>query len=311
MSHEIKSTTPKPFIFVLMPFDKKFDDIYKYGIKGAAEKVGAYAERVDEQNFTEGILDRIYNQINKADVIVADMTGRNANVCYEVGYAHALGKIVLLLTQNIDDIPFDFKHRPHIDYEGKIDKLERDLTKKLIWAIGESSRKGKQNSLERIFVYRKGVEIPEGDTDDNIPVLTVSEESKFYLTFDIYNNSSETTPAISYISLLASPDSKLCLIEPMSAKELDEHYSDPDEFIDTYPEGIDVITSIDALTKQFRIKGTIPSMPPQAVERLFFKLGVTNCQKEGDTVLMIRLHFPNIIRDFTFKIRLLKEKSAE
>jgi hypothetical protein len=42
-----------------MPFDTKFDDIYKFGIKGAADEVGAYAERVDEQTFTEGILDRI------------------------------------------------------------------------------------------------------------------------------------------------------------------------------------------------------------------------------------------------------------
>src|SRR5665811_779695 len=114
MNNEIKSTAPKPFIFVLMPFDEKYNDAYKFGIKGAAEDVGAYAERVDEQIFTEGILDRIFNQISKADVIVADMTGRNPNVFYEVGYAHALGKIVLLLTQNTNDIPFDLKHRQHI-----------------------------------------------------------------------------------------------------------------------------------------------------------------------------------------------------
>lgn len=95
-----------------MPFEG-FGDIYKFGIKGAAEDVGAYAERVDDQIFTEGILQRIFNQISKADVVVADMTGRNANVFYEVGYAHALGKIVLLLTQNSDDIPFDLKHHQH------------------------------------------------------------------------------------------------------------------------------------------------------------------------------------------------------
>jgi len=59
---------------------RAFDDIYKFGIKGAAQDAGAYAERIDEQIFTEGILDRVFNQINKADVIVADMTGRNANV---------------------------------------------------------------------------------------------------------------------------------------------------------------------------------------------------------------------------------------
>jgi hypothetical protein len=61
------TTTPKPFVFVLMPFDEDFKDIYKFGIKGAAEDVGAYAERVDEQMFTANILERIFNQINKAE----------------------------------------------------------------------------------------------------------------------------------------------------------------------------------------------------------------------------------------------------
>jgi hypothetical protein len=55
---EPHNTVPKPFVFVLIPFDPSFDDIYKFGIKGATEDVGAYAERVDEQIFLEGILDR-------------------------------------------------------------------------------------------------------------------------------------------------------------------------------------------------------------------------------------------------------------
>jgi nucleoside 2-deoxyribosyltransferase len=101
------STLPKPFVFVLMPFDKKFNDVYQLGIQKACDDVGAYAERIDEQIFGESILQRIYNQIAKADVVVADMTGRNPNVFYETGYAHALGKNVILLTQNANDIPFD------------------------------------------------------------------------------------------------------------------------------------------------------------------------------------------------------------
>ena len=53
------------------------------------------------------------------------MTGRlDPNVFYEVGYAHALGKITLLLTQAVSDIPFDLKHRQHIVYGGKIDILK-------------------------------------------------------------------------------------------------------------------------------------------------------------------------------------------
>jgi hypothetical protein len=133
-----KSTIPKPFVFVLMPFDPAFNDIYKFGIKGAAEEVGAYAERLDEQLYTEGMLERIFNQISKADVIVADMTGQNPNVFYEVGYAHALGKITILLTQDTMDIPFDFKHRPHIVYGKSIEKLKSDLIPRLQWALTAS-----------------------------------------------------------------------------------------------------------------------------------------------------------------------------
>lgn len=131
MSTESISTAPKPFAFVLMPFDEAFDDVYKVGIKPACQAAGAYCERVDEQIFNERILDRVYNQIAKADIVIADMTGRNANVFYEVGYAHALDKLTILLTHNADDIPFDLKHFPHIVYGAKISVLRDELEKRV------------------------------------------------------------------------------------------------------------------------------------------------------------------------------------
>jgi hypothetical protein len=65
---------------------------------------------VNEQIFHSSILGRVYNQIAKADLIVADMTGRNPNAFYEVGYAHALNRNAILLTEGADHIPFDLKH---------------------------------------------------------------------------------------------------------------------------------------------------------------------------------------------------------
>ena len=62
-----------------MPFDKAFDDVYKL-VKAVAKAAGAYCEIVDEQIFVESMLERIYNQIAKADIIVSDMTGRNPTV---------------------------------------------------------------------------------------------------------------------------------------------------------------------------------------------------------------------------------------
>jgi nucleoside 2-deoxyribosyltransferase len=117
-----------------MPFDKAFDDIYKLGIKETANTLGINAERVDEQIFQEVILARIYRQIELADLVVADMTGQNPNVFYEVGYAHAKGKLCILVTQKAEDIPFDLKHHRHIVYGASISQLRAQLAEELAWA---------------------------------------------------------------------------------------------------------------------------------------------------------------------------------
>lgn len=184
MNDNLLFTTPKPFVFVLMPFDDEFNDIYEFGIKAAASSVGAYAERVDKQIFTEGILERIFNQICKADVVVADMTTRNPNVFYEVGYAHALGKIVFLLTQSAADIPFDLKNQPHTVYGSdgkKITRLKEELCRKLEWAISESKNKANRKNSESIalclsddrqMVYNF-MEIPDSSLSSPFPLMNL------------------------------------------------------------------------------------------------------------------------------------------
>lgn len=127
----------KIFAFVLMPFDSAFNDVYRLGIKETAAQLEIKAERVDEQIFQEGILERIYRQIKSADIVVADMSGQNPNVFYEVGYAHALGKLCVLMTNDADDIPFDLKHRRHIVYGNSISKLKERLVEELAWAKNE------------------------------------------------------------------------------------------------------------------------------------------------------------------------------
>src|SRR6266581_2118569 len=210
METKMDSTTPKPFVFVLMPFDAGFDDIYKFGIKGAAEEAGAYAERVDEQIFTEGILERVLNQINKADVILADVTGRNPNVFYEVGYAHALGKVVLLLTQNADDIPFDLKHRPHTVYGGKIEALRTALVTRLQWAIAESRKQQQPGGAERLSIRVYGIDVEPSDASvsfdqKKIPVVkAVSRSRSFSLPIHLRNDSLEGMVGITHVYLFCT-----------------------------------------------------------------------------------------------------------
>jgi len=127
----LELVTTAPYMFVLMPFDDAFRDIYELGIKEVATALSLRCERVDEIQFNDSILEQIYKGISAADIVVADMTDRNANVFYEVGYAHALHKDVVLLTQRLEDIPFDLKSHNHIVYRGHIHRLREQLTKRL------------------------------------------------------------------------------------------------------------------------------------------------------------------------------------
>jgi nucleoside 2-deoxyribosyltransferase/putative methionine-R-sulfoxide reductase with GAF domain len=128
---ELLFATNAPYTFVLMPFSDEFRDVYEFGIKSVATSLGIRCERVDEIQFNDSILEQVRKGIQSADIVIADMSGRNPNVFYEVGYAHALQKQVILLTQQVPDIPFDLKTHNHIVYEGRIARLKELLTKRL------------------------------------------------------------------------------------------------------------------------------------------------------------------------------------
>ncbi len=177
--------TEKLFAFVLMPFNKEFDDIYKLGIKSAVESLGMIVNRVDEQVFhREGILERIYNQIDVADFIIADMTDRNPNVFYEVGYAHAKKKVCILLTSRADDIPFDLKHHRHIVYNNSISLLKNALIEDIKVIEAEIASMGSPVAISLAKSY--GV----------LSKTKYSAEAEVELFFDFNNNSSDASPKI-------------------------------------------------------------------------------------------------------------------
>jgi hypothetical protein len=95
--------------FVLMPFAETFQPIYDDHIRPVIQSEGLTCLRADEIRGTSLITRDIWEKINRARFLIADLTGQNPNVFYEVGLAHALGKDVLLLTQTMTDVPFDLR----------------------------------------------------------------------------------------------------------------------------------------------------------------------------------------------------------
>lgn len=88
------------YCFVLMPFGE-MDPIFDGAISPAISDIGLECRRADDIHASgQALLEKIDRQIREAAIVVADVTGANPNVLYEVGYARALGKHVVLITQD-------------------------------------------------------------------------------------------------------------------------------------------------------------------------------------------------------------------
>lgn len=167
------SRNNKKAALVLMPFDKTYDDIYLIGLKEVLEKKGYHCTRVDEKIFPGQIIEEIQRSIAESDVIVAEMTDKNANVYYEVGYAHGIGKHPILVTQDVKKLPFDLRGYKHIVYRGEIKTLRVELEKYLDW-LGQASfaahkitsdptKLRKESKALLIYLYKAGEDRPAAE----------------------------------------------------------------------------------------------------------------------------------------------------
>lgn len=111
----LDSAAERRRIFVLMPFARHFDATYAT-VKDTSGRCGWHCSRADDIQHTRDIIGVIWEEIERSEYVIADLTGENANVFYELGYAHAASKNTILLTQNLATLPFDLSHRIVIKY---------------------------------------------------------------------------------------------------------------------------------------------------------------------------------------------------
>lgn len=93
-------------VAVMMPFHPAFDKVYQ-ALSGAAQHAGLRCQRADDIWEHEHIIDDVVSLIWRAQVVIADLTGRNPNVFYEAGIAHAFGRHLVPIAQNLADVPSD------------------------------------------------------------------------------------------------------------------------------------------------------------------------------------------------------------
>jgi hypothetical protein len=159
--------------FVIMPFSGSFNDYYQKILKPTIENCGLKSIRADEIYGVKPIIEDIAECIINAEIVIADVTDKNPNVNYELGMAHALSKQVIIISQKIDDIPFDYRHIRAIIYDTKrvdwADNLKSELAKTINLIISDFSN---IYSIEAIRKYHKNNSI------DNIWGLQETYETR-------------------------------------------------------------------------------------------------------------------------------------
>jgi len=111
-------------VSVMMPFEGRFDPTYRK-IREVAANIGMECRRADDIWENATVIQDVVSLIDRSSIVVCDCTGKNANVFYEAGIAHAFGREVVLITQNPDDIPFDLRHHRYIRYLGNTEGVQR------------------------------------------------------------------------------------------------------------------------------------------------------------------------------------------
>ena len=131
--------------FVIMPFSEtktcnssQWTEIFDKMIKPAVEEAGYNYICRRSEAIVGNIIDDILDELNRADLVIADLTDKNPNVFYELGVRHALRDATILIAQSIKDVPFDLRPYAIQAYDWTIERnreLFKDRIKQIIRAI--------------------------------------------------------------------------------------------------------------------------------------------------------------------------------
>lgn len=187
----------KKKVFVIMPFQDEFFEVYEMLKMKFADRF-EFSNAADEAN-QQNILKDIIQPIYEADVIIADLTGLNANVMYELGLAHSFNKKTIVITKDdLSRLPFDLKQYRAKDYDTHfkkfaelLDYLESNLIGAIENTVSYSNPVKDFLILEKIdnvtwFSDKTSIEL-EDDSDKGFLDFLADIESNTFAMTDTIN----------------------------------------------------------------------------------------------------------------------------
>ena len=125
--------------FIIMSFRPESDDTYGV-IKRVCADFGYAYNRIDKTNHTERIYSKIAEGIHNAAFVIADVTYPSVNVYYELGYAEALRKVLIVVAKEGTTLPFDTRDLPTIMWPDQT-RLEERLRSKIEEITGRTPQR--------------------------------------------------------------------------------------------------------------------------------------------------------------------------
>lgn len=147
-----------------MPFEPEFDDVYttiKQTVESSTITQSGRCFRLDENRPAGRITDRLLSELRAAKFCIADLTGSKPNVMWELGFAMALSKPTIILTQSVGQLPFDIKDMQSIEYRRH----------HLNGTLGVPLRRMIVDTLACVAADRSGAETPRDDNAELVGAL--------------------------------------------------------------------------------------------------------------------------------------------
>ena len=165
---------------------KNADQLYQHIIKPVCEKCGFAAQRVDEFNTSNSITQEILDALNDYDLVIADLTGHNPNVFFEIGYRTKSQKPIIHLKRKDETIPFDVSSIRTFEY----DLTDLDMV---------TATKDRLEHVIRNFKYDEYKESKRGNNFENNMIVASLNDIQYkidVLTEEIKKKENETIKTV-------------------------------------------------------------------------------------------------------------------
>lgn len=150
-----QSNERSPQVFVLMPFSEENEWLFYEVLAPTIRELGLEPIRADTSLDQQNILKDIVAGIMASSIVVADITGLNPNVMYELGMAHGLQKPTIILTQSVSSAPFDLRPYRMLPYSSHFQDANRLMTQ--LKDIISQAREGKVSFGNPISDFGVGI----------------------------------------------------------------------------------------------------------------------------------------------------------